>query len=97
MTVQPLAPPANDLELIEHLDHDPEVPCAAKRPFHAGDDPARYGIRETCCNDGSVKPICVPCWDRMGAFPLWECNTCGRRVVGRDNAFDIVTVIGRPS
>lgn len=95
MTVQPLAPPATDLEILEALDFEPTVPCEAKG--HKGDAPAAYlvGMRSHYCRPIGPDACCEPCWERLALPPNhFHCGYCDAHTGTRDQSFMIVCTLG---
>lgn len=98
MTVQPLAPPSTDLEILEALDFDPAVPCEARA--HQGVEAAVYLLQTLhSCGCQQVKmTTCATCWDRAAAPPNhWHCATCGAHMGTREQTWTIVCTIGGAS
>lgn len=100
MSAQPLTPPATDIEILESLDFDPNLPCTIPPPRHTGQPAALIVSADVHgCSTGQAL-LCRPCWDWLGTLAIpgkhLHCIYCGECLT-RDQAYRIVSTIGGAS
>lgn len=101
MSIQPsfvVTGPAGvtDLTVIEGIDLNAEIPCAAAGfCFNDTDHPAVYLVREWCygCSALETNGYCRPAWVRAGLVEILECEYCGDEADLREDVMRIVEVL----
>lgn len=80
------------LELIEHLDFDPDIPCDFDA-WHVKDIPSatkRVNYSHECGMEG-VSLLCVDCVHRFMAETDWKCKVCHGSLKFLSHIIDSIT------